>query len=41
METFKKRAETVSNVTAETAVMCLRSIGVAEGKLWAATTHVD
>ena len=36
METWKDRAETVSNTTAETAVLCLRSIGVTEGKLRAA-----
>ena len=30
----------VINATAETAAMCLRSIGVAEGKLRAAVAHV-
>ena len=36
METFKERAEIISNITAETAAMCMRSIGVAEAKLRAA-----
>ncbi len=36
METFKDRAETVSNTTTETVALCLRSIGVSGGKLRAA-----
>ncbi len=39
VETWKDRAETVSNTTAETAALCLRSIGVAEGKLRAAAAR--
>ncbi len=39
METWKDRAQTVSNTTAKTAALCLRSIGVAEGKLWAAAAQ--
>ncbi len=39
VETWKDRAETVSNTTAEAAALCLRSIGVAEGKLRAAAAH--
>ncbi len=33
VETFKERAEIISNTTAETAAMCLRSIGVAEAEV--------
>ena len=33
VETWKDMAETVSNTTAETAALCLRSIGITEGKL--------
>ncbi len=36
VETWKDLAETVSNATAETATLCLQTIGVAEGKLRAA-----
>ncbi len=39
MKTWKDRAQTVSNTTAKTTALCLRSIGVAEGKLWAAAAQ--
>ncbi len=38
-ETFKEKAEIVSNAIAETSEMCLRSIGDAEAKLRAATAQ--
>ena len=39
VETSKDRAETVSNTTAETSALCLRSISVAEGKLLGAAAR--